>query len=235
MFHFPKETIQFINDLSKNNNKDWFNNNKNRYENEFLTPAKEFVVEIGKELKKIHQNIICNPKVDGSIFRIYRDARRHKGKPPFKTHLGLIFWQGSSRVENASYYIHIEPPFYYTGVGMAYFSPYAIKSLRQAVTSPQSAKELRNILDTAKKEDWQIEGEKLKKIPKGYTPLQNYEDLLLFKSLYLSDEMPINNDFYTDNFFTRVVEIYQKMTPYYNWLNNVVKNAQEIKLKEEVR
>lgn len=234
MYHFPKETIAFINDLSKNNNKDWFNENRYRYENDFLTPSKEIVTSISTELKKINPNINCIPKVDGSIFRIYRDARRHKGKPPFKTHLGLIFWQGESRTENASYYLHIEPPFYYTGVGMAYFSPYAIKSFRNAVTNIKTAKELRNILDLAKKEYWQIEGDTLKKIPKGYTPLKNFEDLLLYKSLYLSDEMPINNDFYSNNFFTRIIEIYQKMTPYYNWLHNVVKEAQKLKLKDEM-
>ncbi len=225
MFHFKEETINFMKDLSKNNNKDWFNANRDRYEKYFLAPAIEFVKTMGEKLIKISPDVNVVPKVDGSIFRIYRDARRHKGKAPFKNHMGITFWYGNSRIESVCYYLHIEPPFYYTGVGMAYFSPYAIKAFRNAVTIEKSAKQLQDILNLAEKEGWSIDADKIKKYPKGFTPLKNYEDLLLYKSLSLSDEMPINKDFYSNDFFRRVLDIYTKMTPYYNWLKDVVIKA----------
>ena len=97
--------------------------------------AKEYIIDMGEKLKTIVPDIQYAPKIDGSIFRIHKDVRINKGKPPFKTHLGIIFWHGASRLENPCFYLHIEPPFYYTGVGIARFSPEILYSYRLMVNS----------------------------------------------------------------------------------------------------
>ena len=223
--HFPEETVRFLSDLAKNNNKDWFEDNRSRYESAFLVPAKAFIEEMGVRLKGISPKIIYEPKIDQSIFRLYRDARRHKGKAPFKTHLGIMFWEGGTRLESSCYYFHLEPPFYSAGVGMAMFTPSVLYEFRKAVTNPKGAKELSAILKTAEKEQYEIYGEKLKKLPKGFIPVKGMEDLLLFKSLYLSDETPINEDFYKDDFLDKVFHIFNKMSPYHKWLASVAEKA----------
>lgn len=234
--HFPPETVKFLSDLIKNNNKNWFEANRSIYENYVLAPAKAFVEEIGPRLKKISPGIIYEPKVDRSIFRLYRDARRYRGKAPFKTHLGIMFWEGGGRLESSCYYLHIEPPFYSAGVGMPMFTPEMLFEFRKTVTEPKGAKELAAILKTAEKEHWQIFGDKLKKEPKGFTPVKGMEDLLLFKSLYLSDETPINEDFYKDDFTDAVFSVFEKMRPYHKWLASIAEKARANELaRKEVK
>ena len=221
--HFPQDTAKFLTDLSKNNNKDWFEENRSRYEDFFIAPAKAFVEAIGPRLQEISPDIVYEPKVDRSIFRIYRDARRHRGRAPFKNHLGIVFWSkyAPSRLEAPCYYFHLEPPFYSVGVGVANFTPELLEKYRKAVTVKKTAIELANILDTAKNEYWEVSGNMLKKLPKGIEALEGFEHLLLFKSLYLSDETPINSDFYKDDFLDNILEIFKKMSPYYEFLNKL--------------
>ena len=224
--HFPQNTVRFLQDLAKNNNKDWFAENRSRYDSFFLAPAVGFVNEIAPKLQEISPDVVCEAKIDRSIFRIYKDARRHRGQAPFKTHLGLVFWLNTeqSRVEAPCYYFHLEPPFYSAGVGIAYFTPEFLQKFRTALTTEKYAQRLQAILDTAKRESWEIEGNMLKKLPKGFEPVAGYENLLLYKSLYLSDETPINSDFYKDDFLDRIVDIYKKMSPYYEFLKDIMRS-----------
>ena len=66
---FPKETIKFLQDLKKNNDKSWFNRNKKNYELYFLEPAKQFVTAIAPELEKISPDINALPVINKSIFK----------------------------------------------------------------------------------------------------------------------------------------------------------------------
>jgi uncharacterized protein (DUF2461 family) len=59
---FPFVTEKFLRDLSKNNNKEWFVKNKYRFENEFLIPASNFVVELGERIRHFAPNVIAIPK-----------------------------------------------------------------------------------------------------------------------------------------------------------------------------
>ena len=92
--YFTKEAVNFYENLKKNNNKEWFAENRNIYDNVVIPQAKEYIIDMGQKLKNIVPSINYSPKIDGSIFRIHKDARINKGKAPFKTHLGIIFWAG---------------------------------------------------------------------------------------------------------------------------------------------
>ena len=96
---FPKNTVAFLKKLSKNNNREWFSANRNLYDKDFLDHAIQFVVEMGEKLQKISPHIHAIPKIDKSIFRIYRDVRFSKNREPYKTNMGLYFyllwWQWS--------------------------------------------------------------------------------------------------------------------------------------------
>jgi len=94
---FPKDTVAFLKKLSKNNNRDWFSANRNIYDKDFLEPAIHFVVEMGEKLQKISLHIQAIPKIDKSIFRIHRDVRFSKDKEPYKTNMGLYFWEGPGK------------------------------------------------------------------------------------------------------------------------------------------
>ncbi len=105
---FSKETIPFLKAIRENNNKEWFANHKAEYENLILNPSRLFVTEMGEHLQALEPTINAEPKINKSLFRIYRDTRRMgSNKEPIKSRIGIIFWQGNSkRLQSSSFYLH---------------------------------------------------------------------------------------------------------------------------------
>ena len=224
--YFTKEMIDFYETLARNNNKEWFAENRHIYDNKIIPAAKEYVIDMGEKLKTIVPDISYAPKIDGSIFRIHKDVRINKGNPPFKTHLGIIFWSGASRLESPCFYLHIEPPFYYTGAGIAKFSPEMLAAYRIMVNSKKYQDILINIKNTAQENYFKILGEKLKNVPKGIEPLnENAADFLKYKHIYINDEMPLNKDFFSEDFFAYTFNIFSKMKDFFIFISDVVKNS----------
>lgn len=75
---FPPEAVKFFKGLKENNNKTWFEARKSDYQKFVLEPAQDFIVEIGSLLKNLSPGIHAEPRVNKSIFRIYRDIRFSK-------------------------------------------------------------------------------------------------------------------------------------------------------------
>lgn len=223
--YFTKDAISFYEALKQNNNKEWFAENRYIYDTKVIPQAKEYIIDMGQKLKSIVPNINYAPKIDGSIFRIHKDARINKGKAPFKTHLGIIFWTGNARLLNPCFYLHIEPPFYYTGVGMAKFEQDVLLSYRALVNNKKYTATLNDIKNTAEKNYYNINGDKLKNVPKGIEAInETAEFFLKYKYIYISDEMPINKDFYSENHFDYTYTIFHNLLPFFNFLKKVVEN-----------
>lgn len=223
--YFTKESINFYENLKKNNNKEWFIENRYIYDTFVIPQAKEYINDMGQKLKTIVPDINYAPKIDGSIFRIHKDARINKGKAPFKTHLGIIFWTGNARLENPCFYLHIEPPFYYTGVGMAKFEKDILLNYRELVNNIKYTKTLEDIKNTAEKNYYNINGDKLKNVPKNIDAVNDTAAYFLkYKYIYINDEMPVNKDFYSETLFDYTYNIFHNLLPFFNFLREVVNN-----------
>ncbi len=94
---FTKKTIGFFRGLEKNNTKDWFDQNRDVYDGDVMSPAMGFVKELGEKLKSISPGIVADPRRDKSIFRLNRDTRFGTNKQHYKTHLGIYFWEGKGK------------------------------------------------------------------------------------------------------------------------------------------
>ena len=107
---FGPELFRFLADLEENNNREWFNQNKSRYEEHVREPALQFVADVAPGLRKMSKRLVADPRpIGGSVFRIHRDTRFSKDKTPYKTHVGIHFWH-QSRSEGAPViYLHLEP------------------------------------------------------------------------------------------------------------------------------
>ena len=75
---FASETLQFFTDLSANNNKPWFEAQRSDYENYVMEPARAIVIALGERLRDLAPKVMADPRVNKSIFRIYRDVRFSK-------------------------------------------------------------------------------------------------------------------------------------------------------------
>ncbi|MBE9524604.1 MAG: DUF2461 domain-containing protein, partial [Chloroflexi bacterium] len=134
---FPVETINFLAALRTNNNKPWFVEHKSDYESFFISPAREFAVAMGARLRELSPGVIADPRVNKSIFRIYRDVRFSHDKTPYKTHLALFFWVGNgAKLENPGYYFHLDADNLMLGGGIYQFSKPLLKAYRNAVIDP---------------------------------------------------------------------------------------------------
>lgn len=185
--NFPKCTIDYLTKLSRNNNREWFEKHREEFEMNFLEPAQKFVLEMGSKLQDIVPNINAIPKIDKSIFRIHRDVRFSKNKSPYKTNLGIYFWEGNrKKMESSGFYFHIEPKLFFLGVGMYMFSKDDLKTFRDAVADPTLGKELHTIIKKlTKNKNYSLGGKFYKKIPKGYPDVLPQSEYLLHNGLYL--------------------------------------------------
>ena len=105
---FSKDTLKFLGQLQKNNNRDWFQENKSRFDEGWMAPAKEFVMSIGKHLYTISPEINAEPRVNASIRRINRDIRFSKNKTPYKDHFDFFFRYAEASKDGPGYFVRIQ-------------------------------------------------------------------------------------------------------------------------------
>jgi uncharacterized protein (TIGR02453 family) len=89
---FTADAVAFFKELEENNNKEWFEKNKKRYEASVKKPMLEFAAEMIERMRAIDPEITMLPK--NSVFRIHRDTRFSKDKSPYKTNAGLVVTRG---------------------------------------------------------------------------------------------------------------------------------------------
>lgn len=221
--NFPKCTIDYLTKLSRNNNRLWFDKHHEEFEMNFLEPAQKFVLEMGSKLQDIVPNINAIPKIDKSIFRLHRDVRFSKNKSPYKTNLGLYFWEGNrKKMESPGFYFHIEPKLFFIGVGMYMFSKAYLKTFRDAAADPSLGKELHTIIKKlTKNKNYSLGGKFYKKIPKGYPDNLPQSEYLLHNGLYLYYEDDhsklIKNDPVKFTF-----KVFEEMLPLHQWFVKVM-------------
>lgn len=211
------DTFKFLKDLAKNNDKEWFTANKNRYET-----AKEdfenFIAELIKNIAKFDPPI-GNLDARKSIFRIYRDTRFSKDKTPYKINMGANFSASPGKIhDHAGYYIHIEPGKSFLAGG-AYVPPTPwINKIRQEID--YNTAEFKKIINAAafKKNFGEIKGDKLKTVPKGFPKDHPELSLLQYKSYLLVHDCD-DNTVTSGGFMKHVTDVYKTMVPFNAFLN----------------
>ena len=166
---FPEDTIPFLKCLANNNNREWFNENKARYESSVREPALTFIEAMGPELERISPHFRAIPKkVGGSLMRVYRDTRFSKDKTPYKTNIGIQFRHELGRdVHAPGFYLHIEPDGCFLGVGIWRPESKALGRLRDfIVDNPASWKKAKQYKPF--QSNFQLVGDSLKRPPRGY-------------------------------------------------------------------
>ncbi len=148
---FPKEAIEFLVLLGKNNSKEWFEKHKKDYEVFVRHPSQDFVVAMGERLKEISPKIYAIPKVNQSLFRLNRDVRFSENKRPYKTNLGILFWEGNrKRMESSGFYFHVEKDTFMLGAGMYRFSKELMDVYREAVIDKKLGNQLKKVVNQIK-------------------------------------------------------------------------------------
>mgnify|MGYP001575840130 CR=1 FL=1 len=220
---FPKEGIAFLKQLKKNNTREWFTEHKIAYEENVKLPMLSLIVAMKAEFQ--HHAPDIEADVKRSMFRIYRDTRFSKDKTPYKTHAAAIFHPKGHWQNSAGFYLHIEPGKIFLGGGIYMPDGAQLKLIRSAVAN--NADEFLTIIQSKqfkKRFGGKIEGEKLQRIPMGYSvdhPMAEWLKLKQFFTMVTWEE----KECYSKKFIANVVAVYADGLPLVRFLNEALGKA----------
>jgi uncharacterized protein (TIGR02453 family) len=169
--YITPELFTFFRELRENNNRDWFEANKKRYEAHVREPLLQFITDFGIRLAEISPHYVADARRSGgSLFRIYRDIRFSKDKTPYKTAAGIQFRHESGKdVHAPGFYLHLEPDNVFAGAGIWQPDTQTLTKVRDAIVENPSRWQ-QVISGEAFKSTYKLEGDSLKRLPKGYDP-----------------------------------------------------------------
>lgn len=210
MAHITQYTLDFLKDLKANNNRDWFTENKPRYEKSH----KEMYTFAESIIERLNQfDTISTPSGKKSLYRIYRDVRFSKNKDPYKTNRsGSFSREGADR--RGGYYFSISPG--ETIIGGGFYQPNAddLNLIRKQIEMDASL--LRAVLNSKnfRQTFGDLLGEQLKTAPRGFEKDDPNIDLLRYKSFYVFKSFS-DKEVLADNFESRVIEVYKAIQPFF--------------------
>ncbi len=215
--------FDFFRELRANNNRDWFNENRERYEQEVKAPLLRFITEFAGPLQTISPHFAAIPKVGGSLFRIYRDVRFSKDKRPYKEAAGVYFRHVAGKdVHAPGFYLHLAPDEVFASIGIWGPGSKELLMIRQEIArNPDIWVEITKDPDFTSVFSQGYEHQKLKRAPKGFDlnhPL--IEDL---KCKHFVASSPLTEKFvYTPDFPVQLAQTYRHGSKYMEYLTRIL-------------
>ena len=184
--HFTPGLFAFLRELEANNEKIWWDANKDRYLTVVRDPALDFITDFGPRLHKLSPHFVADARTTGgSLMRPYRDTRFSNDKTPYKTNVGIQFRHEAGKdIHAPGYYLHLEAGACFAGVGLWHPETEVARNLRQAINDDPDEWAAATKVETFAK-TWtldQDDDEMLKRVPPGLDPGHPYADDLRMRS-----------------------------------------------------
>ncbi len=210
-------TLTFLEKLSKNNNKAWFD----KHREDYTATKEDFEELVSKILTALAATdpVFKEQTYKDCIMRIFRDVRFSKDKTPYKTNLGAGFSKGGRKFMGAGYYLHVEPGGKsFAGGGVWMPEAPLLKAVRQEID--YNFKEFTKIIEDKKFKKFfgAVSGEQLVKLPQGYTADNPAIAYLKMKSFTVTHNFA-DTEVTAKGFEKKVAEVYATMAPLIEFLN----------------
>jgi uncharacterized protein (TIGR02453 family) len=166
---FEPSLLEFLEQLAENNNRPWFQENKQRYEREVREPCLAFIRAFRPRLRRISEFFTASDRrVGGSLMRVYRDARFSRHGEPYKTNAGIQFrHEAGPDIHAPGFYVHIEPDECFLAVGVWRPDAVSLRRIRQAIVErPVRWRRARD--DRRFREHFELVGGSLKRAPRDF-------------------------------------------------------------------
>lgn len=212
---FSVYTLPFLESIRQHNNKEWFELHRDEYEKYILEPSRAFVEEFGEHLQALEPTINFAPKINKSLFRIYRDTRRMGAiKVPLKHRIGVIFWQGNgSRMQTSSFYLHFSPDELFVAVGVRWFEKPMLDAYREYIKDDKRRIELDKLLKELDSKGYKTIEKGYKRFPRGFTKEMKSVELSLYKGMATYKILEPSLIEYGDKLIDTLYKIYEEMLP----------------------
>ena len=212
--------LEFLAELKENNNKEWIDAHRPYFE-QAKDEFKNLVQDVLENMKE-HDPSLAMLSVKDCIFRMNRDVRFSKDKSPYKTWMSAVMAEGGKKSLNAIYYLHLQPGNESMAAGGMYQPPGDyMRKIRQEID--YNAGELISIVKAPsfKKNFNEIEGEKLARAPKGYSPGHPNIEFLKLKSYLAIRKFP-DKDLTAPEFLSEITSTFKAARPFNDFLNVAV-------------
>lgn len=167
---FEPPLFGFLKQLARNNNREWFHENKSRYEKNVREPSLAFIRAFRPRLKKISEYFTAiDRKTGGSLIRVYRDTRFHGADEPYKTNVGIQFRHEFGRdIHAPGFYVHLEPGACFLSAGLWRPDTTVLRKIRESIV--ESPARWKRVRDNKKfRTFFTLVGNSLKKCPLGFS------------------------------------------------------------------
>ena len=215
-------TLRFLGQLKQNNNREWFEKNREQYEEAMA----QFELLVGRLISDIGKSV----DLDGitprdCIMRIYRDVRFSKDKSPYKTGLGAGIVPGGRKSGRMGFHLHVGPGgATMVGSGLWEPTPQQLTRFRNAISEDAGA--FRRIVAAApfKRHFGEVMGDRLKTAPQGYPADHPAIELLRLKQVCVAEKF--DDDTVVSRAFPGLaVESMKVMRPFIAYLEEVARGA----------
>ena len=215
-----KDTLVFIKNVAENNNREWFADNKHKYE-EARADVLELVTLLIPELAKIDP--LISPELDPKkcLMRIYRDVRFSKNKDPYKNNFGMWFSAKSKGGNEPGYYLHIQPGKSFIAGGYWMPEPAHVKVIRQEID--YNIGDFKAIIDDRDfNKSFNLGmASALKNAPKGYDPADPNIEYLKLKSFEASMQLD-DEEFFKPTLVNKLISSFRTVNPLVAFLRNAL-------------
>lgn len=214
-----KDILDFLKDLEANNAREWFDQNRDRYDatrKHFLVVAEQLIHDIRQFDDEVPA---LNPK--DCVFRIFRDVRFSKDKLPLKTNYGCFIARGGRKSGFAGYYLHIQPGECFLSGGIYMPPPEHLQAIRQEIY--YHPKKYIDLIENKEfKSTYTLEySDKLKTAPKGYPKDWEYIDLIKNRN-YAFGHRVVEAELFDSDFLKNAIELFKIILPLNRYLNKAV-------------
>ncbi|WP_421725363.1 DUF2461 domain-containing protein [Bauldia sp.] len=221
--HLSPDLPGFLDQLAKNNNKEWFEAHRDLYKAAFVEPTLAFIEAMAPPLAKLEPPLQAVPKVNGSLRRINRDVRFSKDKRPYSNSLHLVFWAGDHPNRSPGFHISLSADHWGYGAGHWAFEPAQLDAYRDAVTSGSGAKDLLAALAKAEKDGATIGEPQLARVPRGFEVDEPVATLLRRKGIVvMSGHQPMVKGLFSAKAVDTVMTHVKASMPLIRWLDRNV-------------
>lgn len=210
-------SITFLKNLEKNNNRDWFTENKAQY-----TTAHSNIVAFADQLILLMNTHDAIENVSGkkSLYRIYNDVRFSKDKLPYKSRFALGL-KRATKLKRGGYYLNIQPGNNFLAAGFFSPNPDDLKRIRIDIELNPAA--WRKILNSKSIKDNFVElaGNKVPTSPRGFSKDHEAIDLIRHKQFILRHDFT-DQEVLDPQFVFKANEIFQSVRPFFDYMSTVL-------------
>jgi uncharacterized protein (TIGR02453 family) len=222
---FTPEALRFLRQLKRHNDRLWFSEHKETYEQDVKSPMVELVAALGREMLRYAPEMMVEPS--RVIYRIYRDIRFSPDKRPYKTHIAAVFTpEGIPKHAGASFYFHVSPEEVLIAGGVYMPGSTELLAIRSYIAGHHE--QLREIVSKGafRKLFGELEGERLSRPPKGFASDHPAIDLLRYKQFLVSATHP-SMLAESRELYSEINRHFQTMMPLVRFLNLPLKQVKQ--------